>query len=97
MTGKTPGPETCWHFLIKLNKACFFQTTEGTKVGKVSNSELKRWLQAKCVEINFEAAKWDEPMPPFIKSFVLFPKNPKRRCTLFWDPITLVQVNIDVN
>jgi len=34
-------------------------------------------------------------MPPFIKSFVLFPKNKKKRCTLFWDPITFIQVDID--
>lgn len=76
---------TCWKFLIELNKLCSFQTTEGSKVGRASNSELKRWLQAKCVEINAETVKWDDPLPSPIKSFVLFPKNQKKRCTLFWD------------
>jgi len=80
---------------VRLHKVCAFQTIEGSKVGSASNSELKRWCQNKCVEINFELVKWDDPMPPFIKSFVLFPKNKKKRCTLFWDPITFIQVDID--
>jgi len=78
---------------VQLSKLCVFQSTEGKKSGPASNSELKRWFQASCVEINFELAKWDDPMPPFIKSFVLFPKNKKKRCTLFWDPTTFIQID----
>ena len=74
--------QSCWQFMITLNKLCTFQTNEGSKVGKVSNSELKRWLQAKCIEINLETVKWDDPLPDSIESFVLFPKNPRKRCTL---------------
>lgn len=35
-------------------------------------------------------------MPPFIKSFVLFPKNKKKRSTLFWDEsVTFISIDVD--
>ena len=61
---------------MELNKLCHFQTKEGKKVGAVSNSELKRWLQNRAVIVNGEALAWDELMDFPIFSVVLFPKNP---------------------
>lgn len=34
-----------WQFLMRLHEVCHFQTREGKKVGRASNSELKRWCQ----------------------------------------------------
>lgn len=65
-----------WEFLRNLNKFLKFQTKEGKRVGPVSNSELKRWLQSGSVICNGEKLDWDEPMDFVIYSFVLFPKNP---------------------
>lgn len=77
--------KTCLQFLIELNKVCHFQTIEGAKVGPVSNSEFRRWFQSKCVEINGVLVAHDDPLPPYIGRMVLFPKNERKRTTLFWD------------
>jgi len=66
---------TGWGFLRELNKLCHFQTREGKKVGPVSSSELKRWLQQKAVLVNGEPLDWDEEMDFVIHSCVLFPKG----------------------
>lgn len=85
---------TCFQKLLELHKVCTFQTIEGARVGPASNSEIRRWFQQKCVEVNFQAVNHDEPWPPFIKSLVLFPKNKKKRCTIFWDPdITFIHID----
>lgn len=65
-----------WMFLRSLHEVCSFQTREGTKVGKASSSELKRWIQNKALIINGETIAWDELMDFPIFSVVLFPKNP---------------------
>jgi hypothetical protein len=64
-----------WEFLRNLNEVCHFQTREGKRVGKVSNSELKRWLMNKAVIVNGEAVAWDEKVDFPIISVVIFPKN----------------------
>jgi hypothetical protein len=69
-----------WQFLMSLNAVCHFQTKEGKKVGKVSNSELKRWIQNKAFVINGETVEWNEPIDFNVFSVVLFPKN--QRVTL---------------
>ena len=51
-----------WMFLRSLHEICHFQTREGKKVGKASNSELKRWIQNGALKINAEAVKWEELM-----------------------------------
>ncbi len=66
---------TAWQFLIDLHKLCHFQTREGSKVGRASNSELKRWLQNRAVIANGEALMWNEPMDFPLYSLVLFPNN----------------------
>lgn len=72
----TETPITAWALLRSLNEVCHFQSREGRKVGKVTNSELKRWLQNKAVLINGEPVNWDEILDFPIFSMVLFPKNP---------------------
>jgi hypothetical protein len=67
---------TAWEFLIDLNEVCSFQTREGKKVGRASNSELKRWLQNKAVIINGNATSWNDELSFPLTSVVLFPKKP---------------------
>jgi hypothetical protein len=87
-------PLTCFQKILELHKICCFQSIEGARVGPASNSEIRRWFQQKCIEVNFQLVGHDDPWPPVIKSMVLFPKNKKKRCTLFWDPdITFIQID----
>lgn len=72
----TDTPITAWALLRSLNEVCHFQSREGRKVGKATNSELKRWLQNKAVLVNGEPINWDEVLDFPIFSMVLFPKNP---------------------
>ena len=68
---------TAYRFLLKLhNEWCCFQTREGSKVGKASNNELRRWFANGAVVINGKrVAATDEITFP-IESLVLFPNNP---------------------
>lgn len=71
----------CLDKLIELHKICHFQTKEGKRYGRASNSELRRWFQNKCVELNGIAVDALDECPA-IETLVLFPKN-KQRCTLY--------------
>ena len=73
---------TAWKFLIELNLACSFQTKEGKKAGKASNSELKRWFLNGVVFANGERLQFDEVIDFPITSMVLF-QNSTNRVTLF--------------
>lgn len=67
---------TALDFLKSLHAVCHFQTREGKRAGRASNSELRRWIQNKAFVVNGEKVDWDEPMDFPINSVVLFPKNP---------------------
>ena len=83
----------CFQYLMNLNKVCQFMSVEKPAI-KATNSELRRWFNNKSVEINFQPIGAEDPLPPFIKSLVLFPKSTKRRCTLVYDSeITLIQID----
>ena len=84
---------TCLQKIIELHGLCNFQTTEGSRVGPASKSELRRWFQQKCIEINCVFPNHDDPCPPYIARLVLFPKNPKKRCTLFWDDNVTITID----
>ena len=73
-------PITAWKYLIELNKVCHFHSRErlGTKV---SNSELKRWLQNQAVQLNGRRIKWNEDVDFPVEQLILFPK--KGRITIF--------------
>ena len=69
---------TAWDFLKDLNTVCHFMSRE--RPGRASNSELKRWLQSKAVEINGERPCFDALVQFPVNQMVLFPT--KRRTTL---------------
>ena len=70
---------TAWDFLKDLHTTCSFQSRE-KRVGVATNSELKRWIQNKALEINGEKVMYNEELDFPIFSVVLFPK---KRITLF--------------
>ena len=67
---------TAIQFLTNLHEVCSFQTREGKKVGKASNSELRRWIQNKAFLINGESVDVNEKIDFPVFSVVLFPKKP---------------------
>lgn len=68
-------PLTAWDWLKSLHEICHFQTKEGKKVGKATNSELKRWIQNKALIINGEVVEWNELIDFPIFSVALFTKH----------------------
>lgn len=62
--------------LLSLHEVCHFQTKEGRKVGRASNSEIRRWIQNKAVLFNGESVELNEEIDFPVFSLVLFPKNP---------------------
>lgn len=77
---------------MKLNEVCQFTSIEKPSI-KASNSELRRWFNNKSVEINFQTPNAEDPLPPFIKSLVLFPKSKAKRTTLVYDDsFILIQI-----
>lgn len=64
-----------WQWLIDLHSVCHFQTREGRRSGRASNSELKRWLMNGAIVVNGEKVGWNELMDFPISSVVMFPKN----------------------
>jgi 16S rRNA U516 pseudouridylate synthase RsuA-like enzyme len=77
-----------WQWLCALHKVCHFTSIE--RQGKASHSELKRWIEQHNIMFNFltpkNTPKWNDPMDFEIISVILFPKNQKKRCTLFHKP-----------
>jgi len=64
-----------------LKEFPYLHSTEGDKLNKPSNSELKRWLMKASVIINGVRPKpWDTIEYP-ITELVFFPKS-KYRCTV---------------
>jgi hypothetical protein len=63
-------------FLKSLHEVCHFQTREGKKTGRASNSELRRFIENKALVVNGEKVEWNEPMDFPMISVVLFPKHP---------------------
>jgi len=67
---------TAHEFLKLLHTFCCFQTREGSKVGKASLSELRRWCNNKAVIINNKQVNWNEEIKFPVTQMVLFPKHP---------------------
>lgn len=84
--------KTALQVMLDLNKVCEFMSIEN-KGEKASNSEIRRWLDQSAILVNFMPISAKDPWPPIIKSIVMFPKSPKKRCTLYHDDtVTLIQV-----
>lgn len=76
-------PFTALNYLLELHnfrKAGFWSVDMPGK--PASNTEVRRWLERGCLHINGRAVKADELLDYDFHSVVLFPKSPKRRCTL---------------
>lgn len=71
-------------FLIWLRDEvlCCPQTKEGSKLGKPSNGELKRWIKNSAVLCNGEILTTESAVEWPVEQLVLFPNNQKARCTL---------------
>jgi hypothetical protein len=88
---------TAFQALLHINQHCQFMSIE-VKSEKASNSEIKRWLNQGAIHVNSQAISATDPWPPMIRSLVMFPKSPKRRCTLIWNPdVHLVQIKDGVS
>lgn len=74
---------TCYEWLVDLHKICNFQTKEGKKVGRASNSELRRWISNKALMVDGIRVGVDDEFPTSPSSVVLFPKNTEHRVTLW--------------
>ncbi len=65
---------TMWEFIRELHSVCCFQSKE-KRVVTATNSELKRWIQNKALEIIGEKVEWNEQLDFPLSSVVLFPKR----------------------
>ncbi len=84
----------CLQKFLELHEFSNFQSNEGTRVGPASKSEIRRWFSQNCIEVNFNTVRAEDEWPSFIKSIVMFPKNKKKRCTLWFDDsFTLIQID----
>lgn len=72
-------PQTALQYLLKVHHygAGGFWSTENPKA-PASNSELRRWINQKCLLINDEAVTVDEVLDFPLHSVILFPKSKKR-------------------
>jgi hypothetical protein len=61
-------------YLIQLNEVCQFQSREGGKIGIVSNSELRRWINNGVLSINGIKVTENKNIVFPIKSVTLFTK-----------------------
>lgn len=64
-----------WEYLMDLNSVCFFTSRE--RVGKASNSELKRWLKNQAMTVNNKKVKWDEEVDFPVEQCSIFTKLKK--------------------
>lgn len=48
-----------------------------------SKSDCRRWLDQGAVEVDGEIVKWDSILTFPLKSFVFFPRNQKRKTTMW--------------
>ena len=78
----TVKPMTAMEFIVFM-KPAIPQTQEGERVGPPSNSEIRRWLDQGAVRINGVNPKSKERIELPVKELIFFPKNPKKRCTVF--------------
>lgn len=68
-------------FLLTLRPALPFSVERPCQVA--SNGEVARWVKNRAVWINGAPASPDAQLEPCqVRSLVLFPNSPRRRCTL---------------
>jgi hypothetical protein len=69
-------------FIVDENSVLRWMIEMESFLPQSSNSEKKRMLDNQCVLINGIKVSHDDTIPPLIESFVLFPENKIKRCTL---------------
>ena len=85
--------KTALQVVLDLHSRCKFMSVE-KKGEQASNSEIRRWLDQKSIEVNFQPITSKEEWPPVLKSLVMFPKSKVRRSTLFFDEsVKLIQIS----
>lgn len=85
--------KTAFQAIQSFHSICQFSSIE-TKGEKASNSELKRWLNQGAIQVNGKPIGANDPWPYDIRSMIMFPKSPKRRCTLIWNPnVHIIEVD----
>jgi hypothetical protein len=73
---------TYFDFLLELHIICCFQSTETTKVGLASKSNIRRWFENKSILINEIKPNWNDECIFPITQLILFPKSDERRITI---------------
>jgi hypothetical protein len=74
--------ETLSQFLIPILEGCWDHSLgNGGKVG--TKSSARRWIKNQSVHVNGFPVECNEPLDFPIFSIVLFPKNRKRKTTLW--------------
>lgn len=81
--------KTCLQFLQWVFRDWFLDVfksfdpiPKGESAKDLSNSEIRRLFQSKCIEINGDFFEAQEELPPIVYSLVLFPNNQRMRNTL---------------
>lgn len=69
-------------FFIDENSVLRWMIEMEEFIPPMSNSEKRRLCDNGCVLINGRKVAHDDTIPPLIESFVLFPENENKRCTL---------------
>ena len=73
---------TYFDLLLELHVFCCFQSSETTKTGYASKSNIRRWFDNKAVQINGIKPNWNDECVFPITELILFPKSSERRITL---------------
>lgn len=63
---------------------------EGSKIGKASNSEIKRWLEKSSININNEHPKPDDEIELPVKKLIFFEKG-VHKTTMVYDDFVWLQ------
>jgi hypothetical protein len=74
---------TIFDYVWDLSNYCGGFHSVDRKGEKLSKTELKRWFERGCIQINWFLCKdINEPMDFAVHNLVLFPSNDKKRCTM---------------
>lgn len=80
----------CYQFMVWMFRTLyndvflsFEPIAKGEKLQKLSNSEIRRLFENRCIEINGDFFEMTEEVPPIVYSVVLFPKNENKRNTIW--------------
>jgi hypothetical protein len=76
--------KSAFRVIIELNEAVYGFFSIEKPCQRASNSEIRRWFQKHCVEINGSIVTDYNVEIEVIKSIKLFPKNQKQRRSYYF-------------